>query len=151
MTVGQRLNPQAALPHCTAAPPVLPEQLISSDHDIYYRCGKQRLLLPVENQLTELQQATRRQDLPFEASLECPTVSVRVALHRKRSAVLTCVPRECRQPKPSKPMISYVRRLGNNDVVQERARMTHGPDGDDSTKEDEDATELATLRLLSKC
>ncbi len=35
--------------------------------------------------------------------------------------------------------------------IQEIFKMTYESYGDDSTKEDEEATELATLRLLSKC
>ena len=43
-------------------------------------------------------------------------------------------------------------RLGNDDIGQERdsaqrIRMRCGPDGGDSTVEDEDAPERATLRL----
>jgi hypothetical protein len=48
-------------------------------------------------------------------------------------------------------MTPCVRRLGNDGAAQERAKTTYGPDGDDSTTEDEEAAELATLRLLSKC
>ncbi len=48
-------------------------------------------------------------------------------------------------------MTPYVRRLGNDDAVQERVKKTSGPDGDDSTKGDADAPELATLRLVSMC
>jgi hypothetical protein len=110
----------------------------------YYRCIL-LLLLPAENQQAELLQATRR---PVEAYL---IDSVRVVLHHKRSAQLTSVPRECRQSKPSMPMTPYVRQLENENAVQERAKMTYGPDGRESTKEDEDALELATLRLLFKC
>ncbi len=40
-----------------------------------------------------------------------------------------------------------MRRLENDDTAQERAKMTYGPDGDDSTKEDKDTPELATLHL----
>ena len=47
-------------------------------------------------------------------------------------------------------MTLYVGRLGNDGAVQERAKMNSGPDGDDSTKEDEDAPGLAVPRLLSK-
>ncbi len=43
------------------------------------------------------------------------------------------------------PTTRYVRWLENENTVQERAKMTYGPDGNDSTKEDEDAPELATL------
>ena len=48
-------------------------------------------------------------------------------------------------------MTPYVRRLGNDDAVQERFQMNYGPDDADSMKEDEDAPELTTLRPLSKC
>ena len=48
-------------------------------------------------------------------------------------------------------MTTYVSRLGNDDAVQERVKMNYGPNGNDSTKKDEDAPELTTLRLLSKC
>ncbi len=46
---------------------------------------------------------------------------------------------------PHIPSTRNVRRLGNDDTVQECTKMTYGPDGDDSTKEDKDATELAML------
>ena len=48
-------------------------------------------------------------------------------------------------------MTPYGRRLENDDTVQARVKMNYGPDGDDSKKKDEDAPELATLRLLSEC
>ena len=48
-------------------------------------------------------------------------------------------------------MTPYVRRLGNDDAIQDHVKVTYGPDDDDSTTEDEDVPELATLRLLSKC
>ena len=44
-----------------------------------------------------------------------------------------------------------------HETIQERrhspecVRMNYGPDGDDSTVEDDNASELATLHLLSKC
>ena len=73
----QRLNP--AWPHGTAAAPALPEQLTTTDHDTL---SMLRLLLPAENQRTELRLATRR-DIPAEASLARPIGSVRVALHHE--------------------------------------------------------------------
>jgi hypothetical protein len=48
-------------------------------------------------------------------------------------------------------MTPYTSRLGNDGEYLSSIKTSYGPDGDDSTTEDEDATELATLRLLSMC
>ncbi len=42
-------------------------------------------------------------------------------------------------------MTPCARRLGNDSAAQEHAKMTHGPNSDDSTKKDKEAPELATL------
>ena len=50
-----------------------------------------------------------------------------------------------------KRLLPYNRRPESDDAVQEFVRMNCGPDGHDTTAEDENSPELTTLRILSKC
>ena len=133
-----RPRPNTALPQDTAAPPILPEHWMSTDHSI----------LSVQQWRTSQQNCGSR---PSDPSFQRPAWHVRPTAPQQRIASSVQRPQAPKESvgDPSIMATPYARRLKNGDEIPKHAKLTHGPNGDDSTKEDEDTPERAPQSLLS--